>query len=688
MRFSQLVFNNSPWWIVLALLAGLIYAFILYSKKGPWGPGLEKVLFAIRTIVVTILILLLINPLIKTIENTTVPPKAVVIVDNSQSLTESLNQSQLNDGLNNIKQLTSQLSDKGFDVVVRDLNSEIELDSIRFNNQSTDISKVLKTIETTYDEGDLSLCLLLSDGIYNLGSSPDYHNFSFPIYTMGIGDTIPKKDIILKNVRYNKVVTKGNKFPVTVDVVHNGFEKTPITVNLALNGDNIDSKTVRFDSNLNIETLEFLVDVEASGLNRFQISTPVLPNEQVSSNNRKDIYVDIIDNKDKILLIGSAPHPDIKALKQAIEKSKNFEFVNYIPGVTKIDEEDFGVAIAHQPFSNNRQTDQFIQKLIEAKTPIWYILGSRTNLNTFNRTNNVLDVQQVRGQSDKVSAVLNESFSKFKLADAEADELDDFPPIRVPYGNYQFKTPNEVLLTQRIGSIESLKPLLVVSNELETKEAVLLGTGIWQWRIQEIVKSEDSKSFDTWVSKLIQYLNTKEDRKKFRFYTSSDEYTDSESVVFETEAYNNIYEKIYDVPVEISIVNELGESTKYSYVTNESNSSYKLGALEPGAYTYTATAVINGKRESVIGGFTVVELQIETVNLTADFNLLRRLSKQSGGTFNLIDNPGNDLDQLQAQGFLFSEESLSPLYHLKWILFLLVGLVSIEWFSRKYAGGY
>ena len=36
-------------------------------------------------------------------------------------------------------------------------------------------------------------------------------------------------------------------------------------------------------------------------------------------NNVKDVFVDIIDGRQKILLLANAPHPDLGAIKNAIE---------------------------------------------------------------------------------------------------------------------------------------------------------------------------------------------------------------------------------------------------------------------------------------------------------------------------------------------------------------------------------
>ena len=49
-----------------------------------------------------------------------------------------------------------------------------------------------------------------------------------------------------------------------------------------------------------------------------------LSGEFSNRNNRQDVYVEVIDGKEKILLLALAPHPDVKALKSIIEKNENY----------------------------------------------------------------------------------------------------------------------------------------------------------------------------------------------------------------------------------------------------------------------------------------------------------------------------------------------------------------------------
>jgi len=47
-----------------------------------------------------------------------------------------------------------------------------------------------------------------------------------------------------------------------------------------------------------------------------------------------------------------------------------------------------------------------------------------------------------------------------------------------------------------------------------------------------------------------------------------------------------------------------------------------------------------------------------------------------------------DLTQKEATSVIHSEEKFDNLLNLKWVFFLLLALISAEWFLRKYHGGY
>ena len=129
----------------------------------------------------------------------------------------------------------------------------------------------------------------------------------------------------------------------------------------------------------------------------------------------------------------------------------------------------------------------------------------------------------------------------------------------------------------------------------------------------------------------------------------------------------------------------------YSYVTSLGNSKYRLSDLNPGIYTYQAQTSIDEKPAKSQGQFTVTEMQLESLSLTADHQLLRTLSSKTNGKYYSEDQWESliqELNEKQAKGIIFSEEIFTPLIKWPWALAIFLLLVSMEWFLRKFHGSY
>jgi hypothetical protein len=95
--------------------------------------------------------------------------------------------------------------------------------------------------------------------------------------------------------------------------------------------------------------------------------------------------------------------------------------------------------------------------------------------------------------------------------------------------------------------------------------------------------------------------------------------------------------------------------------------------------------------EEVSGQFLVKSQNQEAQNLTADFSLLRKLSFETGGRFYKVEQLSvlaSDLGKAKAASLIHSEETFNQLINLKWVFFLLLTMISVEWFLRKFMGSY
>lgn len=692
MQNSHLLFDHSPWFILFCLMVGALYAFMLYQKQGLWSRNTNFLLGGLRFILVSLVTFLLLGPFFKQIRNDIEKPSFVIAVDNSMSLAHVMDSTALENVLHSISELKSSLEkqDHKVEVITLDEGNYANVLDIKFEDQQTDLNNLLKRIQSDYEGRNLAGTVLVTDGIYNQGISPSYVPYNFDIYSVGMGDTIPKTDLNLKTVYFNKIAYQGNKFPVVAEVINTGFEGDEIRVNIKRGNTVLASKTAVLKKSDQITNIEFTLDADKTGIQHYVVEVQPKEGEFTIENNTKHAYIDVVEGKEKILIVALAPHPDIKAFRNALEKNENYEFSVLIPGLQEITkEEKYDLIIFHQV--PGQTTDERIKKYLDSQVPKWFIIGSNTDLNAFNSSNRIMKINVQRGERDKILPAFNDLFNVYNFKPEFRSIISTFPPVNVPFGKYELPGDAEILLYQRVGNVVTDKPLLVIGKDNNAKSAVMIGDGMWQWRLQEFAKTGKQEAFDELISKTIQYLSAKEDKRKFRVYPINNEIDDSEPVVFENEIYNEIFERIYNQDIDLEITSESGEKSNYNYTITEANSQYRIGGLKEGIYSYKASTSIKGQNEISQGAFTIKSTQLEALDLTANHNMLRRLSDQNSGKFfhfSEIQNLQDELILKEAKGIITSNVELLPIINMKWLFFVLLVIVSAEWFIRKFSGGY
>lgn len=692
---STLLLEYSPWWILLCLGAGLLYAFILYQKKNTWSDSTNKVLFALRFLLVSLAALLLLSPFLRMVLNQIEQPTFVIALDNSTSVPNGMDSVRLQQVEEQLEEFAARLSEKDITVERRNLsNEEIQsFGTVEYDQKVTDISGLLRAWQTEFEGRAFAGALLVSDGIYNQGMAPQYLNFASKINTLGIGDTIPVNDIVLNNVQYNKIAYQGNLFPLRVELISQGISDGSVRVSVKKETKEVASKSIKLAEKDQLLIADFQIPADQQGLQHYVVEVDKHPNESITLNNRQDIYVDIVEGKEKILIAAGSPHPDIKAIKSALSKNENYEVSTYVPMVdAQMPTDVYDLVILHSPFERQRRLAPLLERVANEEFSAWYILGNTTLWDEFNNQDILVTIQRSRNESDQVRPAFSDGFSLFTFENEWKGTVNSYyTPVSVPYGEYSVTGGASVALFQKVGAITTTRPMWVISQNQDPKQAVTIGEGLWQWRMQEFSRTESYEAFDNLVLKTVQYLSSKEDKRKFRVYTSKTEYFDNEQVVFHTETYNDVFEPIYGQEVELKLTKSTGNIATYSYTTAPGNTRFRLNNLEDGIYRFEASAMVSGSMETANGQFSVRKLDLENLKQTADFNTLRELASSTGGRFYSSDQlelMKQNLLSIEPKGKIYSSEDYLPIIHLWWIFFVLLVLLSAEWFIRKYSGSY
>ena len=100
----------------------------------------------------------------------------------------------------------------------------------------------------------------------------------------------------------------------------------------------------------------------------------------------------------------------------------------------------------------------------------------------------------------------------------------------------------------------------------------------------------------------------------------------------------------------------------------------------------------SGQQLTYDGQFTVQPIQLEVYETTADHRLLQLLSEKYGGEMIYPAQLSSIAIKIKEKGsvlpVVYETTKTRSVINLKWIFFLLMGLLTFEWFLRRYFGSY
>jgi hypothetical protein len=695
---ANLILEYPLWYLLLCASVATGYALGLYYKDRSFGEEtrwLNKVLGTLRWLTVFIICLLLLTPVLRYRSTERKAPIVVLAQDNSASLLSAMDSTQRQAYQKQMEQLQQALKEQ-YDLRVYSFGDQVrEGADFSFTDKATNISAMMNELYDLFSGQNLSTVILATDGIYNQGNNPLYAatKLNTPIFSIALGDTIPKKDLVLRKVYNNQIAYLGDKFSVQVDIAATNCKGSSTQLQVSQDGRVLYSENISLDNEDFFTTKEFLIEAKRAGVQRYTISLSGVSGELTAANNVKEMYIDVLDARQKILLLAESPHPDMAALRRLIEANKNYEVTLEYADQLKEPVTKYDFVVLHQLPSQRNGIAPILTALKDKRIPHWFIVGTQTNLMALNQAQNLLSTVTRLNQTNDVEGVLETGFNAFTLNAKVGEKIPRFPPLAAPFGEFSAKPGSMVVLWQKIGSITTKYPLLILGEEQGIKKGILAAEGIWKWRLNDYMQHQTHEIFDEFFGKVIQYLSTKEDKRKFRAFASSNLYNENEAVVIDAELYNSNYERINEPEARVELVNDKGEKFPYTFNRTANNTySIKPGLLPVGRYRFEAKTSFNGENLLAGGEFSVQPIQLEVFETTADHRSLALMSERSAGQL-LYPNQIAELPKLiQAKGYgkpqLFDTITTRSLIHLKWIFFLLLFLLSAEWFLRRYYGSY
>jgi hypothetical protein len=673
--------------IIIAFVAfGL--SWFLYRKDDNFEK-IKPVLIGLRTLSIFLIILLLLDIFLESQKDVEQKPIIILGFDNSESI--FIKDSLKIEGYNSEWEAIISNLKNDYDVISLKIGENtVENDGLSFDEKKTNLSNFFTEIENRYYNSNIGAIVLATDGIFNEGMNPIYASEKMnytPIYTIGLGDTSAMKDLKISNLFHNDIAFLKNKFPVELIISADGLENSTSKLIISREGKEVYSESFDIGSNRYNENKKILLNADQIGMNKYTIIVQKISGEEIIANNQRSFYIEVIDSRQKTLILANSPHPDVGALKFALENNSDMEVSSVNISDFKGNYKDFDVIVLHNlPSTRNNVPKEIIQ----AKKPILFVVGAQTDFRKLNALNMGFSYSG-NMNTDAVYPSINSSFSLFKIDQNLNKVFKNSPPVFSRFAKVKFKGANTVFLKQKVGSIVKEDPLVFFNEIGGIKKGVINADGIWKWRLNDYSENETTENFDLLIDKIIQFVAVKEDKSNFRVKTKSI-YNENEDVVFSAELYNESYELVNNEEVGLIITDEEGVENKYALLPYEDFYKLNLGQLKKGLYNYRASATIAGKTEIKEGQFLVKEIMLEYINLQAKHNVLRSISEMSGGQFLEKDNISRISDLIKSDNkvanVVYQEKSYKDIIDYKWLFILIALFLVIEWWLRKRLGTY
>lgn len=697
---QNLHFQYPTWFLLLCLLLGIGYATLLYFKERKFdeAPKWTKPALAfLRALSVAAIAALLLSPFIKTIKEDTQEAIVLVAQDHSSSVTSEMSDSEVAQFIANSTAMVDKLGSK-YETKRISFGESVKEGSLdTFTQQVTNLSSLIDYINDNYADQNLGALIISTDGIYNEGKNPIYSklNMTAPIYTVAMGDTTRRKDLLVKNVFHNKIAYLGDKFSIQADVqaINADGANTKLKVQQMGTGGKVlkeEILTVKGDDYFT--TQDIILEANTTGNIKYRISVQGINNEVSSANNYKDIFIEVLDARQKILVLANSPHPDLGAVKSLITSNKNYEVDIKYPQGNDYNINDYNVVVLHNLPSKENKIDSDLSQIKRRNISTLFIVGEQTDLTSFNSIQNIISINGNSNALENVQADVIQNFSLFTTSDDFKRKLGQFPPLITPFGKYTAGATTQSLINQSISKVKTEYPLLAFSNSEGKRQAVLAGEGIWKWRIFDYLQHDTYLVTQELINKTIQYLSLKDDKRKFRSSSTKNIYKENESIILDGQLYNENYESINDPEVNVTITNSEGK--EFNFLMNRTQDFYTLdaGRFAEGNYRYISRTNLGGKAYEDKGRFSVQSIQLENFDLTARHGMLRSLSEKYGGKLIYPDEMSTLATEIvesdAIKPVIFQSSKTQSIMHLKWLFFVLAGLLILEWFIRRYMGSY
>ncbi len=718
MEFTFFSIDGNIWIFVGVSILLVLFTIYSYLYTIPEiSKNKKTILIILRSFSLLLTLFLIFNPKLIYSSYKEIQPKLALLLDNSMSMKmkdRSYDRETVYSKI--LRNFDYKLFDGNIDIYAFDDDikqiSNFNFDSLALNGKTTNISKAIQYISKLADEKNYQALAIASDGAFNSGSNPIYlvDNFPKPIFAVGIGDTLPPKDILIKSIISSEVTFVNNKVDVSAQISITGYPNRILPIMLYENDRLIDTKEIKTIDKTTNYNFTFTYQPQTEGIHKITISIPRAEEEYSIENNSNSTFIKVIKNKKIISIFSSAPNSDVSFLNQYLTQDKEIKVNQYIqkfqstfyitPTDKDIQETQLFILIDFPSATTPENVINQIVRQLEQGKPLLFVWGNKLDRKKLQILKDYLpiEISSFSNREFLAGVAVNENINDNPLMriDGVADapkQWQSLPPI---FKTETFTTPkinSKILAFSTVDNVKMQEPIIAISDFGSRRSVVVLGYGLYRWKLLGTAKEisrgnlEQIDLFSVFIGNTIRWLSISNVDQQVIVKTLKKQFSSTEPVEFVGNVWDNSLNPIDNATVQIELKGNNYKKIIDMVATGNGNYYAKMASLPKGDYAFDAKAILSN---SVLGNsegrFSVGAINFELLDLTMNKSLLQHLAKYSNGMFFENNADGLENQILNLKNF----EKINKLVQNEfefinrwWALILLVITFSLEWFIRK-----
>ncbi|WP_438961450.1 hypothetical protein [Nonlabens sp.] len=667
-------------WIILAATVAVFLALFQYgyifnnkknSKRKPWFAFLRFLT------VFTILILFLDLKFEKTTYQT-IKPLLILEVDNTSSISYLNAQDDLKIDYKSFVNHPGLKSN--FEIQSYSLTSEFKpLDSIHHNGSDTDIYQGIASPQKLFKDRNKAI-VLLTDGNQTSGNSYPYAQIDAKtaFYPIIYGDTTQYPDLKITQLNVNRYSYLNNEFPVEIFTSYRGSENIVRTFKILSGNKTLHQENLRFSKENPSQVVTVNLTSNKVGTQSMRAVISPLEDEKNTSNNYRNFAIEVIDQQTKVLILSDVMHPDLAALKKAITSNQQRD-VDIKSTSDNPDLNEYNLVVFYSPgYAFAKAFNQ--SKLLNKNT--WTITGPSTD---YRFLNSQIQAYQIEDDEDydEVQPILNDSYTTFNL---DEYNYDDYPPVQVPFGAVTMNVSSDVIMSKLIGDVDTEQPLWFTYEQYDSRHAVLLAEGFWRWRAQSFLTSKDFRNWDDLVGSQVQFLASHKKRNRLELDYDTF-YYQNRKIIMNAQYLDKNYQFEDNGIINITLIHKGNKQRVVRpFILNTNSYSVDLGGLDAGDYSFT----VKVENDQLVknGSLSILEFDVEQQFISAQDKGMQQLVGKEGVYYQgeVEQVVGQLLENPLLKPIERASVSYASLIDWEYLLALILFLLGLEWFLRKYSG--